>query len=180
MNGVYPDWQIALLCAALATPALAALLLAHPTVARRSLALDLAAWSALPACLVVIVVPDGYVDVYWLLLGTRFGLDSTGRVFLAFSGFLWLAAGIFARGYLRDDPRARRFFGFYVLSMLGNLGLVLAQDAVSFFVFFTLMSLAAYGLVIHEPTAQNLRAGRIYIVLAMAGEVLLFSALVLL
>jgi multicomponent Na+:H+ antiporter subunit D len=40
------------------------------------------------------------------------------------------------------------------------------------------MSLAAYGLVDHRGDAASTYAGRVYIVLAIAGEVLLFAALI--
>ena len=143
MNTDYLDWQVALFFVALLIPLLVALLLAQPTMARRTRALDLAAWSALPACFIVMVIPDGYVDLHWLMLGSRFGLDLTGRVFLAFTAFLWLAGGVFARAYLREDPHAPRFFVFYLLSMAGNVGLVLAQDAVTFFVLSSFSSLFA-------------------------------------
>ena len=46
----------------------------------------------LPALLAAAVVPvGGSVSLPWLLLGVELGLDDTGRVFLLFSGLLWLA-----------------------------------------------------------------------------------------
>ena len=50
--------------------------------------------SALPALLVALFAPAGTVDLPWLLLGARFGLDDTARMFLVFTASLWLAAGI--------------------------------------------------------------------------------------
>ncbi len=56
-----------------------------------------ARWSLLvaplPALLAAITVPVGTsISLPWLLLGTELGLDETGRVFLLFSGLLWLLA----------------------------------------------------------------------------------------
>ncbi|NJN47745.1 MAG: hypothetical protein HC808_16135, partial [Candidatus Competibacteraceae bacterium] len=61
----------------------------------------------------------------------------------------------------------------------GNLGLVLAFDAVSFYLFFALMSFAAYGLIVHDGSAEARRAGRVYLTMAVIGEACLLSALLL-
>ncbi len=171
-------WQAVLLIAAPTLP-LALTLLAASRGRLADLALRMAPWAALPALAAVAWADAVEVSVTWLMLGSHLGLDATGRAFLGFTAFLWLTAGIYARSYLTHDPSARRFFVFFLLSMSGNLGLIVALDALTFFLFFTLMSLASYGLVVHERTPENLRAGRVYIVLAILGEVLVFAGIVL-
>jgi formate hydrogenlyase subunit 3/multisubunit Na+/H+ antiporter MnhD subunit len=116
------------------------------------------------------------VSLPWLLLEVHLALDPTGRIFLFFTSVLWLLAGIYAQSYLAADPRRVRFFFFFLLSMSGNLGLIISQDVVSFYVFFALMSFASYGLVVHNGDAEALRAGRVYMVLVVIGEVALFAA----
>ncbi len=139
------------------------------------------AWSALPALALALFAPmDVHREFTWLLLTIRLGVDATGRVFLFFTALLWLLSGLFGRHYLAEDRHRYRFFFFYLLAMGGNLGLILAQDMGSFYLFFALMSFSSYGLVIHNGDEEALRAGRIYIYLVVFGEVLLFSGLVIL
>jgi formate hydrogenlyase subunit 3/multisubunit Na+/H+ antiporter MnhD subunit len=107
------------------------------------------------------------------------GLDDLGRIFLLFASFLWTCAGFYARGYLAKDPKRNRFFAFFLLTGTGNLGLILARDMISFYLFFVLMTFAAYGLIIHDRTAEARRAGLVYIVLAVIGEVFLITAFLL-
>ncbi|MDH5216026.1 MAG: complex I subunit 5 family protein, partial [Gammaproteobacteria bacterium] len=57
----------------------------------------------------------------------------------------------------------------------GNLGLIVAEDALSFYLFFALMSFSSYGLIVHRRSADALRAGRVYIALVVLGEVLMFA-----
>jgi len=141
----------------------------------------LSAWAALPALAVALLAPVGVREAYsWFLLDVRLGVDETGRVFLLFTALLWLLAGMFGGNYLAEDRHRGRFFFFFHLSMSGNLGLILAQDMAGFYLFFALMSFASYGLVIHNGDASALRAGRIYLSLVVVGEVLLFSAVVIL
>lgn len=135
-------------------------------------------WTAAPGLMVALLLPEGTLASYpWLLLGLELQLDAIGRSFLLLTAGLWGAAGLYALGYLREDAHAGRFHLWFLLAMSGNLGLVLAADAVGFYLFFSLMSLASYGLVIHAGGAEVMRAGRIYLILAVLGEILLLAGL---
>lgn len=140
----------------------------------------MAPWAALPALFLALMpTPPIAFHLPWVLLGADFGLDAIGRVFMLFTSLLWLASGIFAHGHLSGTESRTRFFVYFLLAMSGNLGLIVAQDMLSFYLFFALMSFSSYGLVVHERTVEALRAGRVYIILAVVGEVLLFAAMVL-
>jgi formate hydrogenlyase subunit 3/multisubunit Na+/H+ antiporter MnhD subunit len=140
----------------------------------------LPAVAALPALAAAAAVPVGErLEIPWLLLGSVLGLDETGRVFLAFTAVLWLAAGVYASGSLRTGPRAGHFRAFFLLAMAGNLWLIVGQDLVSFYAGFSLMGLASYGLVIHDLDKAALRAGKVYLIMTLIGELALFVALVL-
>jgi formate hydrogenlyase subunit 3/multisubunit Na+/H+ antiporter MnhD subunit len=163
---------------ALAAPLAAACLVVWRRL--RGVALWLASLSALPAVVLAFCgEPGTAVDLNWLLLHMHLELDATGQAFLIFTALLWLLAGIYAHGYLADDRRAPRFFFFFLLTMTGNLGLVLSHDMASFYLFFAMMSLSAYPLVVHQGDDEALRAGRVYIVLVVAGEIALLAAMLL-
>jgi formate hydrogenlyase subunit 3/multisubunit Na+/H+ antiporter MnhD subunit len=133
----------------------------------------------LPALLAAAALPLGSsVSLPWLLLGVELGLDETARVFLWFSGLLWLAASLYAAGSEAGERRDARYRVFFLLAMSGNLGLIVAQDMVSFYLGFTLMGLAVYGLVVHAASQHARRAGRRYLAWTIAGELLLFVAVV--
>jgi formate hydrogenlyase subunit 3/multisubunit Na+/H+ antiporter MnhD subunit len=135
----------------------------------------------LPALVAATIVPDGSsVSLSWLLLGAEFGLDDTGRVFLLFSGVLWMIASLYAARGQAGDSTATRFRIFFLLAMAGNLGLIVAQDAISFYLGFTLMGLAVYGLIAHPVSQHARQAARRYLAWTIAGEMLLFVAVVML
>lgn len=168
----------ALTVSSLVAPLLAAVLLWFPVT--RTLASRIAPWAPLPALALALAAPIPYeIELPWLLLGTRLGLDETGRVFLLLTSLIWLAAGVYARAWLADDPRRHTFAGFFLLAAAGNLGVCLALDAPAFYFCFALMSLSAYGLVVHEHSAAASRAGRVYLVLAITGEALILAGLML-
>lgn len=168
---------VSLLVALLAPLVLAVLVLAPAT---RAAALRLAPWAPLPALGLALVAHDPF-SIEWpgVLLGTTLGLDATGRVFLLFTALVWLLAGVFARGWLRSDAQAARFWACFLAAETGNLGVCLALDAGSFYLLFALMTFAAYGLVVHNGSAEALRAGRVYLTMAVLGEAALVAGLLL-
>jgi formate hydrogenlyase subunit 3/multisubunit Na+/H+ antiporter MnhD subunit len=137
--------------------------------------------AALPGLLLAIFDPlVDSVRVDWLLLGIQLGLDQTGRLFLAASALVWLLAAVYATESLRDRANSMRFRVFFLLAMGGNFILILAQELTSFYLGFTLMGLSAYGLVAHRASVSARHAGGLYLTWTIFGEVVLFSALVLL
>lgn len=124
-------------------------------------------------------VPAPAQEIDWLLLGAHFGLDGPRTLLLGLAAVLWMVGGAFAAGYLPEDAGRKRFGFFFLLTMSGNLGLIVAADAATFYTFFVVMTFAAYGLVIHSGTAEARRAGRVYLVMAIFGELFLIPAIYL-
>ncbi|TVP74680.1 MAG: NADH/ubiquinone/plastoquinone (complex I) [Gemmatimonadales bacterium] len=154
----------------------------------RGAGLQLAPFAALPGLLLALLAgglpappevgaPMTEVTLPLLFTGVDLVLDGTGRSFLLFTSILWLAGGLFARAYHATDVRRGRFFLFFSLTLAGNLGLIVAGDMLAFYLFFALMTFAAYGLVVHAASTEALRAGKVYIVMAIVGEVLLLAGL---
>jgi formate hydrogenlyase subunit 3/multisubunit Na+/H+ antiporter MnhD subunit len=149
--------------------------------ASRGMARALAPWAALPALLAGLAAAAATeLEIGWLMLGGRLGLDSIATVMLPVTAGLWLAAGLFAQRYLDAGPRRDVFFAWFLAAMAGNLLLLAALDAIVFYLGFALMSFASYGLVVHRGDARARHAGRYYIVLVVIGEVCIVAALMLL
>ena len=138
-------------------------------------------WAAVPALLTTLTAPvDVVVEVPWFFMGGRMGLDETGRIFLCLSAFIWFLASFSSRSLLKNDRNQTRFLIFFLTAMAGNFGLILARGMLGFYLFFAVMSFAAYGLVVHKETDDAAKAGRIYLTLVMIGEVALCTALIIL
>lgn len=143
----------------------------------RSKACFLLPWAAVPAFVAVFLVPVGeVVEVPWFFMGGRMGLDETGRIFLCLSAFIWFLAGM-SSVHLSGRER---YSVFFLAAMAGNFGLILAQDALGYYVFFALMSFSAVGLVVHRGTPDTRKAGGVYLLLVMIGEMALFVSLLML
>lgn len=162
--------------AAVFVPLLPAVLLAFPPA--RAIAYRLAPWAPLPAVLSPLL-GAGTIEVPWLLLGARLGLDEVGCVLLPPTALLWLVAG-FAVPRLVGAGRRDGFLACFLVAMCGNFVLLAALDAITFYLGFALMSFASYGLVVQAGTPRARHAGRYYIAMVVLGEVCVITGLMLL
>ncbi len=138
-------------------------------------------WAALPALAAVAVASNTVTEVElpWLLLGSTYGLDATGKIFMLLAALLWGVSGVYARSYFNQKDEQVRFYRYFLLAMAGNFILILAQDPISFYFGFTLMSFASYGLIVFKKDTISFRAGLVYISLVILGEVMIFAALLM-
>ncbi|RDE24064.1 NADH/ubiquinone/plastoquinone (complex I) [Motiliproteus coralliicola] len=146
-----------------------------PTQGRRLLLL-----APVPALLAVLLLPSGStLSLTWLLLGTQLQLDPVRQLFLALTAILWLFAYLHTVGNDRGDTQAARLRVFMLLCMAGNIGLIVSADLVGFYVGFTTMGLASYGLIVHSGTVKAGFAARVYLVMTLLAEFALLAAFML-
>ena len=146
----------------------------------RDAALGLLPLAPLPGLLAALVVDEeALLALPDLLLGASFAISGPAALLLLGATLLWSLAGLYARSALARDERRGGFAAFWCLTLTGNLGVFLAGDIASFYVLFAMVSLGAYPLVMHYRTAEAIWAGRVYIALAVLGEVLIFAGLLL-
>lgn len=146
----------------------------------RARAINLLVVAPLPALISALMVPDGHFALFPAPFRLTLVLDRPGAILLGGAALLWSAAGAYAASQMARDPAAPRFAIWWLLTLAGSLGLFLVGDVVNFYLLFTLASLAAFGLIIHEQSAAAHRAGTIYVALALLAEAFLLIALVML
>ncbi len=99
--------------------------------------------------------------------------DALAMLFVSLSAALWFFTTLYAIGYLEGSPQRSRFFGFFSLCVTATMGIAMAGNLFSFFLFYELLTLATYPLVVHRGTEAALRAGRIYLAYTLGGGALL-------
>jgi multicomponent K+:H+ antiporter subunit D len=132
----------------------------------------------LPAFILLLVPVVVVTALPWLLFGTSFAIDGTSRWLLAMSVILWAVAATLLRGNTSQVPD-NQLTTFVLLTMAGNLGVILAADLVGFFVFSTLMGYGFYGLLVTGGDERARRAGRVYLVFLVIADLILFEALLI-
>lgn len=112
---------------------------------------------------------------YTMLPGVTFVFkaDALSMMFAGLSAVLWLLTTIYAVGYLEDSPNRARFFGFFSLCVASTMGIALAGNLFTFFLFYEMLTLSTYPLVVHRGTEKALKAGRTYIIYTLTGGAVL-------
>ncbi len=105
-----------------------------------------------------------------LLVGEiTFSVDSFGMFFALFTSFVWFASTLYAGSYMQHEQKRNRYFT-YTLAVLGaNMGVVLAGDLISLYLFFEALGLLAYWLVVHTETPEALKASTKYLWMTVMG-----------
>lgn len=104
--------------------------------------------------------------------------DALALLFVSLSTVLWLFTTLYAIGYLEGAPHRSRFFGFFSLCVTATMGIAMAGNLFSFFVFYELLTLSTFPLVVHRGTPQAMRGGTIYLGYTLAGGALLLAGMV--
>lgn len=105
-------------------------------------------------------------------------IDSLSLLFTVLSSSLWLVTTIYAIGYLEDSPNRRRFFGFFSLCVTATMGIALAGNLITFFIFYELLTITTYPLVVHRGTREAVAAGRTYLLYTVFGGSVLLVGVV--
>ncbi len=98
-------------------------------------------------------------------------------VFMGFSmSFLWILTNIYSIGYMAQEHCQTRYFASLTLNVTAAMGIVYAENFVTFFLFFELLTIAVYPLIIHEETYEAYDAGIIYGVYLFIGGAAVLAA----
>jgi formate hydrogenlyase subunit 3/multisubunit Na+/H+ antiporter MnhD subunit len=137
--------------------------------------------ATLPAIALAIWGAGEQVHAEWLLTGITLAVDQVARGLVLIGALLYGAALLSVMWAKLDtqEPATGALSGFLLASYTGNIGVYLAADAVSFYLFFGLMSFSAVGLVVHYRTSSAHRATRIYLVMTVISETALLAGLIL-
>lgn len=117
---------------------------------------------------------------HWTAGRVTLTLDRPGAILLGVAALLWIGSGVYATRYLRSEAHGGRFVVCWLLTLIGNIGVFITADLASFYLAFALVSVPAYGLLVHDATPKNQRAGAIYMALTLLGENFLLIGFVLL
>jgi multicomponent Na+:H+ antiporter subunit A len=108
-----------------------------------------------------------WVDTLGVSLAMR--LDGLSLVFALMIAGIGTAIVVYAGGYMRGDPSLGRFYLLLLSFMAAMLGVVLADNLISLFVFWELTSLTSYFLVGYKHEDATSRASALQALIVTAG-----------
>jgi len=137
-----------------------------------SAALFLAVLSMTP-----VVLERGPIQFFWFDLFPdikfAFKVDALGLIFAITSSSLWILVSIYSIGYMRSQKEhaQTRFYFSFAVALVGAVGVALAANLVTMFIFYEILTISTYPLVAHEESPEALTAGHKYLAYLLTGGV---------
>ena len=127
------------------------------------------------------VMAAGGLEAGLPLLAGRleFAADHFGALFALFSAFVWFCATLYSLAYMKTQRARDRYHAVSLVVLGAMLGVVLAGDLVTLFLFFETLGLVAFLLVVHTGTPEARRAAIQYFWMTILGGVALLSGIML-
>ncbi len=110
-------------------------------------------------------------------MGLHFTLDGFRLCFGLLAAFLWMMATIFSREYMKGHAHTGRYYLFLLLTLGMTMGVFLAADLFTMFIFFEGMSFASYAWVAQEETPEALRASETYLAISVIGGLVMLMGI---
>ncbi len=121
------------------------------------------------ASLLPSVLNGGRPSVQWFEvlpgLAIAFRVEPLGMLFALVASGLWIVTSLYSIGYMRahDEDHQTRYYMAFAVSIFGALGVALAQNMFTLFIFYEILTLSTYPLVAHHGTDKAMRGARTYL-----------------
>ncbi|MFO1430343.1 MAG: monovalent cation/H+ antiporter subunit D family protein [Candidatus Competibacteraceae bacterium] len=111
----------------------------------------------------------------------RFTVEPLGMLFAAVASLLWPINSLYSIGYMRANQEIHqtRFYTCFALAIASTMGVALAGNLLTLFIFYEAISLSTYPLVTHKGTPDAIQAGRVYLGILLSTSIGLFLLAIL-
>ena len=111
-------------------------------------------------------------------LTLSFKIDGMSKVFGGLVAALWPFATLYSFEYMKHEEREKTFFLFYTVTYGVTLGIAFAEDMVTMYFFYELLTLVTVPLVMHTMTREAVLASRKYLYYSLGGAAFGFIGMV--
>lgn len=110
-----------------------------------------------------------------------FKLEPLGALFGLVASGLWIVNSFYSIGYMRGNRERNqtRFYICFAIALFGAMGVAMAGNLFTLFVFYEVLTLSTYPLVAHKEDAAAQRGARIYLMTLLATSIGLFLVAVI-
>jgi multicomponent Na+:H+ antiporter subunit D len=101
-------------------------------------------------------------------------LEPLGLLFALIASGLWFVSGVYSIGYMRgnDEEHQTRFYVCFALAIASAIGVALAGNLLTLYLFYEALTLITWPLVTHHGDDEARRGGRTYLGLLLASSLL--------
>ncbi|MDP1519674.1 monovalent cation/H+ antiporter subunit D family protein [Porticoccus litoralis] len=109
-------------------------------------------------------------------LTISFRLEPLGILFCLIASSLWMVTVLYSIGYMRGhgESNQTRFYALFAIAIASVGGIALADNLLTLFIFYEVLTLSTYPLVTHAGTDKARRGGRTYLGLLLGTSIVCF------
>ncbi len=102
--------------------------------------------------------------------------EPLGLLFAAIASGLWIINSLYSFGYMRGnrEERQTQFYVYFAVAIAATLGIALAANLLTLFIFYEILTLSTWPLVAHKQTPEARAGGRTYMAVLLATSIGLF------
>lgn len=105
-------------------------------------------------------------------LSIAFYADNLSKLFSILISFVWLITGIYSFLYMSHEQNEDRFYGFFLISLGMMMSLCYAQNIITMYMCFEMVTLCSMPLVLHSMQKSAISAAIKYLFYSVAGAFL--------
>ena len=124
-------------------------------------------------CLLIFLSPRTSLRLF-TVGGLRFSLcpDKLGTAFALLFSVLFLLSDVFADEYLAHDSHPKGFYAAFFLTLASLVGLSLADNMQTYYMFFECLTLTSFSLILHDGREESRKAAIKYLCYSLLGAAL--------
>ncbi|PWM52677.1 MAG: cation:proton antiporter [Clostridiales bacterium] len=113
-------------------------------------------------------------------IGFTLRTDACGMLFAGLSSFLWILTSFYSIGYMRGHHEKNQtgYFAAFAVCMSAAMGIAMAGNLVTLFIFFEILTVATYPLVAHKRDEEATFSGRKYLIYTLISGQLFLAGIV--
>lgn len=112
--------------------------------------------------------------------GLDFRFNSFSALYCIITAFVWLMVVLLSREYVSGLKNRERFYFNFLLTLSSVIGIFLAADFFTLFLFVEMMSLTSFPLIAHDENPSSLKNGGTYLCISViSGLFILMGMLIL-
>ena len=98
-------------------------------------------------------------------LKIAFVVEPLGMLFALIASFLWIVTSVYSIGYMRGhhEKNQTRFYFFFAIAIGSTMGVALAGNMLTLFIFYEVLTISTFPLVTHAGTEAARKGGRTYL-----------------
>lgn len=106
-------------------------------------------------------------------LSIAFELEPLGALFALVASGLWIVTSCYSIGYMRahHEENQTRYYVAFAVSIFGAIGVALAGNMLTLFVFYEILTLSTYPLVSHHGTEKAMKGARTYLAVLISTSI---------